>query len=234
MTRITAAMALALAVLAACSDPTASSRVASVPLGPNAAAQLATKYKLRFVVGVNPAGDGEIQSPWFPDAGLTLNTRSPWKSVSVSGATIDLVNFTHGDWSAPTCATFLDRAYPVSVTTWDIAATVPLLSYAGSWYGTLSVSQTKGTSLGFDGDRLVDGIVTPSAGGIHNVVTNGNAAVESRDPTGNNDWFRIELRDAGMQFGSASSPDGVSNPQGAEVACANFTIEARKTSLITP
>ena len=75
--------------------------------------------------------------------------------------------------------------------------------------------------------------MTPSAGGIHNVV-GGNSAVETRDPSGNNDWFRIELRDTGLKFGSASSPDGISNPIGAEVACANFTIEARKTSLITP
>jgi hypothetical protein len=235
MTRTYAALVLALATIAACSDAPGALVAPSVRNVPSHAAQsIGSRYKLRFVSGVNPAGDGEIQSPWFPDAGVTLNTKSPWKNMSASGATITLVNSTHGDWSAPTCATFLNRAYPVSVSSWDIASTSPVLSYAGSWYGTLTVGQTSGTNLGFDGDRLVNGVVTPSEGGIHNVVTNANAAIETRDPTGNNDWFRIELRNAGMQFGSASSPDGSSNPVGAEVACANFTIEARKTSLITP
>jgi len=233
MARTYAALVVALAVIA-CSDPP------GVVLGPPSqpiASQVAqpngTKYKLRFVSGVNPAGDGEIQSLWFPNAGVTLNTRSPWKGLTVSGATITLVNSTHGDWSATSCASFFDKGYPVNVTTWDVASTAPVLSFAGSWYGTLTISQTSGTSVAFDGDRVVDGVVTPSAGGIHNVV-GGNSAVETRDPTGNNDWFRIELRDTGLKFGSDSSPDGISNPVGAEVACANFTIEARKTSLITP
>lgn len=232
MTRSYAALVFALAV-GACSDPP------SDVLGPPAQAiavqaspASGTKYKLRFVSGVNPAGDGEIQSPWFPDAGVTLNTRSPWKSLTISGSTIVLVNYTHGDWSAASCASFFDKGYPVNVTTWDIASTAPVLSFAGSWYGTLTISQTSGTGVAFDGDRVVDGVATPSAGGIHNVV-GGNTAFETRDPTGNNDWFRIELRDTGLKFGSASSPDGISNPVGAEVACANFTIEARKVALIT-
>ena len=225
---------LALAATAACSDaPRTILAPPARPVASQAAQPSGTKYKLRFVSGVNPAGDGEVQSPWFPDAGLTLNTRSPWKNVTAFGATLMLVNSTHGNWSAPSCAAFFDKAYSVNVTTWDIASTSPVLSFAGSWYGTLTIGQTTGTSVGFDGDRLVGGIVTPSAGGIHNVVA-GNAAIETRDLTGNNDWFRVELRDTGMKFGSASSPDGVSNPIGAEVACANFTIEARKVSLITP
>ena len=37
-----------------------------------------------------------------------------------------------------------------------------------------------------------------------------------------------------FKSGSASRPDGVSNPAGAEVACVNYTIEARKVSLIVP
>jgi len=234
MTRSYAALVLALAATTACSD------MPGVALGPptrsdasQAAQPSGTKYKLRFASGVNPAGDGEIQSSWFPDAGMTLNTRSPWKNVTVPGATITLVNYTHGDWSAASCAGFFDKGYPVNVTTWDIASTAPALSFAGSWYGTLTISQTTSTGVIFDGDRVLDGVATPSAGGIHNVV-GGNSAVETRDPSGNNDWFRIELRDTGLKFGSASSPDGISNPIGAEVACANFTIEARKTSLITP
>jgi len=78
MTRSYAALVLALAATTACSD------MPGVALGPptrsdasQAAQPSGTKYKLRFASGVNPAGDGEIQSPWFPDAGVTLNTRSP-------------------------------------------------------------------------------------------------------------------------------------------------------------
>jgi len=234
MTRSYAALVLTLAATAACSDtPGVALGPPSRPIASQAVQSSGTKYKLRFVSGVNPAGDGEIQSPWFPDAGVTLNARSPWKSLTVTGASISLVNYTHGDWSVTSCAGFFNKGYPVNVTTWDIASTIPLLSFAGSWYGTLTISQTSSTGIGFDGDRVVDGVVTPSAGGIHNVV-GGNTAIETRDPTGNNDWFRIELRNTGLKFGSASSPDGISNPVGAEVACANFTIEARKTSLITP
>ncbi len=233
MIRTCFSLALAFVAAAACSDAPRTLLAPRSPIAPLQATQGSTKYKLRFVSAVNSAGDGEIQSPWFPNAGLTLNTRSPFKNLTIAGATITLVNFTHGDWNAANCAAFFSKGYPVNVTTWDIAGTNPLLSFAGSWYGTLTIGQTTGTGIGFDGDRLVNGVVTPSAGGIHNVVGS-NTAIETRDPTGNNDWFRVELRNTGMKFGSASSPDGVSNPLGAEVACTNFTIEARKTSLITP
>jgi hypothetical protein len=87
-------------------------------------------------------------------------------------------------------------------------------------------------SVAFDGDRVVDGSVTPSKGGIHNVVTNANQSYQTKDPSGANAWFRLELRDAALKFGSASTTDGVSNPAGAEVACANFTIEAMRRDLI--
>ena len=95
----------------------------------------------------------------------------------------------------------------------------------------MTTSQTAGTGVRFDGDRVVSGVVTPGAGGIHNIVASGTT-IETRDPTGNNDWFRLEIRDASIKFGSASSPDGITNPVGVEVACASFTIEARKVSLI--
>src|SRR6476469_7856324 len=131
MTRSYAALVLTLAATAACSDtPGVALGPPSRPIASQAVQSAATKYKLRFVSGVNPAGDGEIQSPWFPDAGVTLNTRSPWKNLTISGATITLVNFTHGDWAAANCATFFDKGYPVNVTTWDIAGTNPVLSFA--------------------------------------------------------------------------------------------------------
>ena len=216
---------------AACTDPTTA--VARVkPTGPTEAVA-AVLYKVRLIVGVNPAGDGEVQSAWFPDAGIQLNTRAPFKSLSLAGATIDLVNYTHGAWTAGTCATF-STSKSINITNWDVTGSSPALTFAGTWRGTLTTSQTTGTSVSFDGDRLVNGVVTPSAGGIHNVVSNGNAAIETKDPTGNNDWFRLEIRNAALKFGSASSPDGISNPVGVEVACANFTIEARKSSLVTP
>jgi len=219
------------ATLFGCSDPAAPSRH-SVPSA-TLQATVATLYKLRFISGVNPAGDGELQSEWFPDAGIALNTRAPWKSVSVGAANIDLVNFTHGSWTAGGCATFR-TAKSINVTNWDIAGTSPVLTFAGTWRGTLSISQSVGAGgLAFDGDRVVSGVVTPGAGGIHNVVGSGTS-IETKDPTGNNDWFRLEIRDAALKFGSASSPDGLTNPVGVEVACANFTIEARKLSLIVP
>jgi len=217
-------------IILGCGDPASPGGRSSA----SAAVQATTStlYKLRFISGVNPAGDGEMQSGWFPDAGIALNTRAPWKSVTVSSATIDLVSFTHGSWTAGACATFTSTK-PINVTNWDIAGTSPILTFAGTWRGTLSISQTAGTGIGFDGDRVVNGLVTPSAGGIHNVVGSGTT-IETRDPTGNNDWFRLEVRDAAMKFGSASSPNGITNPVGVEVACASFTIEARKLSLIVP
>jgi hypothetical protein len=187
-----------------------------------------TLYKLRFIQGVNPAGDGEIQSDWFPVDGITLNTRTPWKSLTINGATIGLVNYTHGDW--PTCESF-NHSYVIRQTNWDIAGTSPVLSYAGTWFGALTVSNG---GLAFDGDRLVDGVLTPSAGGIHNVVSVVSSSVETKDPTGNNDWFQLDVRNAALKFGSASRADGVTGLMGVAVSCANFTLLAKKTSLITP
>lgn len=221
-----------LLVMPACRDPLAGLDDSS-PVQGSAAAGGGTRYQLRFVYGVNPAGDGEIQSGWFPDTGITLNTRTPWKNLVVAGAPIALVNFTHGNWASGTCGTFVTTK-SINVTTWDITGTDPLLSFAGNWRGALTVWQSGGTNVAFDGDRVMDDVVTPAAGGIHNVVSNGNRAIESRDPTGNNDWFQLELRDAVLKFGSASSADGSSNPGGVEVACANFTLLARRASLVTP
>ena len=110
--------------------------------------------------------------------------------------------------------------------------TLPTRSFAGAWFGTFSTTQTAGTSVYFDGDRVIAGIVSPDSGGIHNLATNGNLSRETRDASGNNDWFQLELRNAALKFGSASSPDGLSNPVGVEVACANFTVLAKKTTLL--
>src|SRR5689334_15982541 len=199
MTRSKAALVLALAATAACSDnagtvlgPASRSIVQAAPSG-------GTKYKLRVVSGVNPAGDGEIQSPWFPDAGVTLNTRSPWKSLTISGATITLVNYTHGDWSAASCAGFFNKGYPVNVTTWDIASTAPVLSFAGSWYGTLTISQTSSSGVAFDGDRVIDGVVTPG---------------RRRDPQ--RGWRQHHHRDAGSDRQQRLVPHRVSR-HGTEV-----------------
>ena len=218
------------AIAIACSDPVTSAFTPEPFLVSETAA--ATLYKVRLISGVTPAGDGELQSGWFPDAGIALNTRTPWKSLSVVG-TIDLVNFTHGSWATGTCATYTS-SFPTNITNWDIAGSASTLTFAGRWRGTLGTSQSSATSVSFDGDRVVNGVVTPGAGGIHNVVTNGNTAIQTKDPTGKNDWFQLEVRNAALKFGSASSPDGLSNPVGVEVACANFTLQARKVSLITP
>ena len=230
--RATPAVAIAISILtSACREPDAPAIISERSMSPQVSA--ATLYKLRLITGVTVAGDGELQSDWFPDAGIALNTRAPWKSLTVSGATIDLVNFTHGDWTAGNCDSFR-TTMSISITNWDIAGTSPVRSFAGKWRGSFGVSQTSGTTVSFDGDRVVDGVVTQSAGGIHNVVTNGNAAIETKDPSASNDWFRLEIRNAAVKFGSASSPDGQGNPVGVEVACANFSIEARKASLVFP
>lgn len=229
--RRTTAVAIAFASLTtACREAAAPADV-SVP-SVSSQVSAATLYKLRLITGVTAAGDGELQSDWFPEGGIALNTRAPWKTISVSGATIDLVNFTHGAWTAGNCASFR-TSKSIAVTNWDIAGTSPVRSFAGKWRGSFGVSQMSGTTVGFDGDRVVDGIVNPSAGGIHNVVGT-TIGIETRDPSGNDDWFRVELRNVAMKFGSASSPDGQVNPVGVEVACANFTIEARKASLASP
>ena len=231
----TSLMALTIAASAlACADPVAApvrlptaAVIARSPGGP------APRYVLRFISDSIALGDGEIQSGWFPDTGVVLDSRAPWKSLVVRGTTIDLINSTHGRWTGGTCATFASSA-STNVTSWDIAGTYPLLSFAGRWFGTLSITQGRGTSVSFDGDRVVDGIVSAGDGGIHNVVTNANVSRETKDPSGAADWFRLEITDAAMKFGSASSPDGLSNPAGTEVACANFTIVAMKASLIEP
>src|SRR5688500_4953587 len=129
-----------LAATAACSDPTAS----PATTGLNAVAARAPgggsapRYKLRFINRVNMQGDGEIQSGWFPDTGVVLNTKTPWKSLTVRGATIDLVNDTHGSWTSGTCATFTSSA-TINRTTWDVGGN-PMVSFQGRWFGTLSTS----------------------------------------------------------------------------------------------
>jgi hypothetical protein len=190
-----------------------------------------TKYKVRFITGINPAGDGEIVSDWMPSAGIALNTGDPWKSLSLSSADISLVNFTHGSWTEGSCATYAPSKQ-VNVTNWDIHGTSPVLTFAGTYRGNFSLSRARtGYQVAFDGDRVVEGTVVPASGGIHNVVSGGNVGYETSSGT---DWFRLELRSSAWQFGSGSSPDGVTNPVGVEAACVNLTIEARKVSLITP
>ena len=110
-------------------------------VGATARGSSTPRYSLRFVAGLSEQEDGEIQSGWFPDSGVTLNPRTPWKSLTVHGARIDLVNFTHGRWTHGTCATFSSSA-SINITNWDVATTIPVVSFAGQWYGTLVVSQS--------------------------------------------------------------------------------------------
>ena len=184
-------------------------------------------YKFRFISGVSPSGDGEISSDWFPDVGIRIAVNNPWVQVDLGGTTIGLNNFTHGDFSVGKCAEFLaNYQLPVNLVNWDIAGTSPTRSYAGTWNGTVII---KDGYLAFDGDRVVNGVLTPGAGGIHNVVTQQNVTIKTQDP--NNDWFRQEVRNAAFKFGGASTPDGADMPN-SELACINYTIELRKTTLI--
>ena len=60
MTRTHAARVIALALVAACSEPVATTVAPPTRVVVSPAAPAGTKYKLRFVTGVNPAGDGEM------------------------------------------------------------------------------------------------------------------------------------------------------------------------------
>jgi hypothetical protein len=179
----------------------------------------ATLYKARFVIGSIPEGDGEISSDWFPAAGFSISANNPWRQVSISNVTLNLNNVTHGDFGEGQCAVFIGNfGLDWNLSNWDIAGTEPVRTYAGTWFGTVTFS--KGY-LAFDGDRV------GGAGGIHNVVTQSNPVVETVGD--NKDWFRQEVRNAPLKFGSASTPDGAPLPN-AEIACANYTIELRKTT----
>jgi hypothetical protein len=180
-------------------------------------------YQARFVV--LSTLEGEITSDWFPPQGMSISTSNPWKGITLSGVTIDLNNFTHGDATWGTCGSFTHSVTPHPAN-WDIDGD-PNRSYAGKWNGSVTI---KSGYLAFDGDRVVEG-VTPSAGGIHNMVTQQNVAVQTKDPVGNNDWFRQEVRNAALKFSGVSTPDGFPTPE-YELACVNFTIELRKTTLI--
>ena len=222
-------LAVAVVIVAACTErpPTSLTLSSEALLAKGPGGGGTSLYKVRFISGVTPAGDGEITSDWFPAAGISVSTNNPWRQIVLSGITIDLNNFTHGDIGQGGCATFIaNYGLPLNLANWDIAGTDPTRSYAGSWKGGLTI---KSGYLAFDGDRLVGGVVTPGAGGIHNAVTQQNATIETEGP--NNDWFRQEVRNAGFKFSGASTPDGAPTTD-SEMACMNYTIELRKASLI--
>jgi hypothetical protein len=179
-----------------------------------------TLYKARLIVHTI-GEEGEVTTDWFPPAGYSISVNNPWRQVSIPNVTLSLNNYTHGDFALGQCAVFVANfALPWSLSNWDIAGTDPVLSYAGTWSGTVTFG--KGY-FAFDGDRV------GGSGGIHNVVTQNNAVVETVGP--NKDWFRQEVRNAPFKFGSASTPDGAPL-ENSELACVNYTIELRKASLI--
>jgi hypothetical protein len=212
-----------IAVLVACAD---ASSPTALPLADQAGLAKGgggggTTYKARFIVGSIPEGDGEISSDWFPSGGYSISANNPWRQVTIGSVSLNLNNFTHGDLAHGTCAVFIaNTGSSWNLSNWDIAGTNPVRTYAGTWFGSVTFSRGY---FAFDGDRV------GGAGGIHNAVSQSNVVVETVGP--NKDWFRQEFRNAGLKFGSASTPDGAPllNP---ELACANFTIELRKTSLI--
>ena len=209
-----------IAVLVACVDqsPTA------LPLGAEAGLAKggggggggAVLYQARLIV---EPGTGElITSDWFPAAGFTVSATNPWKQRSISNVTLNLNNTTQGDWGAGQCA-----AFSLGVTWYKsywYMENDPNSTYAGTWNGTVTFG--KGY-FAFDGDRVVGGVVTPEAGGIHNVVTQNNPVVETADAVS----FTQQVRNAPFKFGSASAPNGTPL-LGAEVACVNYTIVLQK------
>lgn len=181
------------------------------------AVQTRPVYKFRFVT--LSAAEGEITSDWFPSQGIRLKLNNPWISLEFSDVTISLNNVTHGDVTLGQCAYFISKyQLPLDMANWDIAGTTR--SYAGTWRGAVTIGSGY---LAFDGDRV------GAAGGIHNAVTQNNMQIETKDP--NDDWFRQEVRNAAFKFSGISTPDGSPTPN-SELACVNYTIEARKTTLI--
>lgn len=203
------------ALLVACETSTGVEHATST--GPELAQSGGTaRYQLQFIVETN---QGEITSAPFPAGGIALNTKDPWRQLSVSGAPLSLNNYTHGDWTSAECA-----EYPDVQVTWDIAGTSPVRSFAGSWLGNLNVWRNRaGVNLSFAGGRV------GGSGSIDNVVTNNNAAYEERGP--GDSYFLLRFTDARMGFGSPSSPDGngtLALLPGYEAACANFSLKATR------
>lgn len=216
-----------IATLAGCQDrtPTALSLGNEVALakGGGGGGGGTVLYKARLIAGVIGEGDGEITTDWFPANGFSVSVNNPWRQVSFSNVSLNLNNYTHGSFSLGQCAVFVANfGLPWNTSNWDIAGTDPVRTYAGVWSGSITFSDGY---LAFDGDRV------GGAGGIHNVVTQNNATVKTVGA--NKDWFRQEVRNAALKFGSESTPDGEPLPN-AEVACANYTIELRKAALIAP
>jgi hypothetical protein len=173
-------------------------------------------YQLQFITETD---QGEITSALFPANGVALNTRDPWKNLTVDGAALTLVNYTHGDWSI--CAPNPGRDVPV---TWDIAGTDPLRSFAGNWQGEVKLWRSRGgLNLAFEGSR------TDGAGAIRNVVTNNNLVYEERGE--GDSYFLLRFTNARMGFGSLSTPDGggsLGQLEGYEAACANLSLKATR------
>lgn len=224
MLRRTIPLIALLAGLSACGTADAPT---ALPLGTEAglakgAGGGSVLYKARLIVAAIGEGDGELASGWFPPAGFSVSASNPWKQVSIGNVTLNLINATHGSWEQGQCAVFVANfQLPWNLSNWNIfAGTDSVRTYAGTWSGTVTFS--KGY-FAFDGDRV------GAPGGIHNVVTQNNAVVETVGP--DKDWFRHEVRNAPFKFGSASTPDGAPLDN-AEVACVNYTIELRKATLI--
>jgi hypothetical protein len=247
----TAAGLFTLLALAACSmdsHPTApdgfSPAFAKPPSGGGGGST--TLYQLQFVDestltiaydhGVIPP-QGEITSPTFPAGGISMNTKDPWRSVSVPGiGVIELTEPTHADLGSSSCnppyaATVkLVSAADPSQGGWSYPMT-GYPSFAGSWTGDLTISAERGGGthgLGFAGYRT--GSVDQSDGAIQNVLSQGNTALQWR--AADDSWFLIRFTNAPFAFGSASTPDGVtpySAPgTGKKLGCANFAVLATR------
>src|SRR5688500_1159098 len=190
-------------ILLAC-EPSTAPDAAGLARAPSGA-----RYTLQFVTQ-DPLTEGEIISEPFPDGGLVLDARDPFRNLTIQGVTLTLVSPTHGNVAAYPCNTYADT--PV---TWEIG-TNPQLTFAGTWTGELRLWTTRG------GQNLAYR-ATAETRTIDNVASNNNQVVRTDTPTG----FRMQFRNARMGFGSPSRPDGVTSLgalPGYEAACANFTI----------
>lgn len=143
--------------------------------------------------------EGEITSDWFPAGGTTLNTKDPWRQLSVPGAVVTLTDGTHGQRGQGTCR------FPEDVdVNWTIATAAPR-SFAGNWSLEVATSRDwNGVNFYLEGPR-----VGGAPGVIQNIASNRNQPTEMRDPSGANAWFQIEFTNTRLGLGSRSSPDGL-------------------------
>lgn len=197
-------------------------------------------YRLHFVDG------GGIVSAPFPAEGVLLNVSDPWRSVAAVGL-VELRNLTAADGTVHAGGTFgqggtcRDRKdIDAQMAGWNLTNSTRGVAYtfAGTWRGEVALNRDRNGNYNFylqgpavraSGDGNGDGM--PDGGEIRNIASNHNTVSTTIENNGAR--HTITFTQAGLGFGSPSSPDGVITLGDAtlplyEIACASFTIVAER------